>query len=310
MATPTLDRPAPSPSNSPENGGFRRRATVIVGGLALAAAGYFGYQAVADKFGHDPDKIALDTIQESIAEQKGDIYSGDPVQITVERPEGMTADNATPDKNQFFNDRYFTDQERIDWAYNILNQPSDDPKYVGMTLLEAHHSELQEKYNKPGEFKYVEDLVPSSEQMTGDQIFALYAAISDVQLNSDLPLDTRLKLAAAQVDNTTEGGLDYNLENLKNGNIANLNGLQGVNVSTNGQKLESKVFRHHVLSNGYDPAGVPSKIMDAMTNGNDNPVRFQTLIQFRDGKPVTFDGYVFQSSEALDADDILSIPAN
>lgn len=304
MATPTLDRPAPSPDNNHDSG-FRRRALTAIGGLGLVAAGYFGYQVIADKTGHDVDKIAHDTIQDELAKQKGDIYNGGSVQATVERPADMTIDNASPDVNGFFNDRYFTDKERIDWAYNVLNQPSSDPEHVGMTYLEVAHGDLQERYNEPGGYKYIDDLVTPSENMTGDQIFALLLSVVETQLHSDLPLDTRLKLAAATLDNSMPQ-VKRNLTAVTEGNEDAIGGIQMVNVDENGQKIESRPFSHHVLPTGYDPSGIPSKVVDFMDTSSN---RYQAIFQFRDAKPVLVESTDWNNPSTR-IDNIRTIPAN
>ncbi|MFZ2545329.1 MAG: hypothetical protein WAW80_05105 [Candidatus Saccharimonadales bacterium] len=52
----------------------------------------------------------------------------------------LNIDNATP--SEFFSDAYFTDEERVQWADEQLNAPSQDPQYPNMTAEQATYQRI------------------------------------------------------------------------------------------------------------------------------------------------------------------------
>ncbi len=267
----------------------------------LAAAGALGSAALTSCYsiessvrvgGPDGQSVSIDDFENGII----------PV---PERPANLNADNASPD--EFFSDRYFTDEERVKWAYEQLNQPSVDPKYEGMTILEASHAELVQMYNEPDGYEYIRELVDPSENMTGDQIETLGASVSNLLVKSNLPRDIRVKMLAAVNDNHSPN-LDEVIELVKNRDVQAMSGATAVNISSaNNRPIESPVFRHYVLSNGYDPAGTPSKIQDIMETTIVPSKRLQVIYQFVDGKPVLVKNYLW-SDTSKRIDNIQDIP--
>jgi|GEM_PF-4405551 len=217
----------------------------------------------------------------------------------------ITAEQATP--SEFFSDQYFTDEERVNWAYGKLNMPS--PNNPNVTLLEAAHIELSAKYNQPGGYQYVRELVSPSEHMTGDQIETLMSCIAHVLLTSDLSEEERVKMVAAEHDNSSPL-LDKTIEFVKKRDTKRMGGLTGVNISSkNMQPIESPVFRHYVLKNGvYDPGGVPSKIVDVMETTSSDADRFQVIYKFVNGKPIFVKSISSKKSTFVDQEEIQNIP--
>jgi hypothetical protein len=60
---------------------------------------------------------------------------------TSSRPASMTADNAS--SADFYNDSYFGDTERIDWANDQLQKNADDPDYPGLTAEQAAYQHVK-----------------------------------------------------------------------------------------------------------------------------------------------------------------------
>ncbi|KAA0077241.1 hypothetical protein CIW52_32185 [Mycolicibacterium sp. P9-64] len=183
----------------------------------------------------------------------------------------------------FFSDAY-TDEQRINWAYGILNQPSDELGDGDMTRLEAAHKHLEEEYNKPGGYEYVRELVEPSEQMTGDQINDLASSIGYFIEHTGLDENNRVKLLAAVVS----PDFPYFQSAIRDGGSRlNLGGLNDVLGRDTGNPRESPIFSVTAVGD-YIPKGTPSKVMDMMPttipNGSEKEV--QIVYQFIDGKPV------------------------
>ncbi|GAY14484.1 hypothetical protein [Mycobacterium sp. shizuoka-1] len=295
-----------SPGNPNNNDKKYNKLKKGIGALVLGGLAILGYETVVkDHIGHDVDKIALDTVQDKLAEQKAE-------STRAERPANLNVSNATPD--QFLNERYFTAQERLDWAYSVLNQASINPEFTGKTLLEEHYEKVRKRFNEQeaaGGYEYIKSFVPQSEQMSGDEIFTLFTTIQDIQQNSDLPENTRLKLSGAIFDDFTSTTFKGHQRLVEGGGSDVV--LRGVNVSSvNGKTIESPVFHDGTLPNGYTAAGVPSKIVDGMISGlSSGTVTFQATFQFHGGKPVIVDIQNYSGGYGpLDASYIQSIPAN
>lgn len=197
-------------------------------------------------------------------------------------------DVATPDA--FYSDEYFTDEQRVEWAWNKLQQPSTDPRYSGLTILQAKHAEIKDKYPR----YFTEDLVEPSENMTGDEILALQTTIHTLAAEStELSDMDRAKILAAALDNSTVDRV-RGVERALARDVDQMNGIYRVSQS-GGVKWESPVFRHYKPGNGYDPAGYPSKILSNMNvsgdshsaKGND----FQAIYRFINNIPIRVDSY-------------------
>lgn len=300
-----LDQLPSSPDNGNNPNKKHNRLKKGIGALVLSGLAILGYETVIkDHVGHDVDQIALDTARDGIAERKADATK-------AERPANLTLDNATPDQAQFFNDRYFTADERLDWAYSVLNRPSTNPKFEGKTLLEEHYAAVEERFNSQaiGGYRYIRDLVPQSENMTADEIFTLFSTIQDIQQNSDLPEDTKLKLSGAIYDGPSPA-FNYQQKMIKEGTTDVV--LRAANVSaTNNLTAESPVFHDGTLPNGYVAAGIPSKVVDGAINGIKNSYPFQATIQFHNGRPLYYSIEDYKGGDRpLSIDYIQSIPAN
>lgn len=201
----------------------------------------------------------------------------------------LTLDQATP--TEFFDDANFTDKQRVDWAYDKLNTPSSDPEYEGKTVLEAAHAKLASILNKPGEHSYIGELVKPSLDMSGDEVSTLFSSISFLAGTSDLPEDVRIKLLAAEVD-ASNPALGNLIEYVKQRDINHLQGAHEVRIDADtGAKMESPIFRHYIPENGYNPAGIPSKIISVLDTTSGRAERSQNIIQFISGKPVLVESY-------------------
>lgn len=250
--------------------------------------------------------------------------SGDRVEIRVDRPgvsqdanpdtsnvshesrSDLTLENSTPE--EFFDNANYTREERVNWAYEKLNQPRNDGEFQGMSLLESSHAELKKRLNLPGRYEYIKDLVTPSENMTGDQIETLSSSISYLLVTSDLPEDTRVKMTAALVDSSSDTH-DEIVEFVRNRDVDALGGATAVNISSSDRlPKESPVFRHYVLSNGYDPAGIPSKIAEIMGTTDPSAPNFQVIYQFIDGKPVLVQNYDIDEMPSMRVDNLRDIP--
>lgn len=209
----------------------------------------------------------------------------------IETRQDVTLDNASID--QFYSDEYFTDEERVNWAWDKLQQPSTDPRYEGMSILRAKFAELQEKYNEPN-YKYIQDYVEPSEGMAGDEILSLQTIIHTIAAESDLSDTERAKILAAALDNS-DPLRTAAVGNALTRDVVHLNGIYRVNQSPDGTKWESPVFRDATLSNGYNAKGIPSKIISSMNvMGNSNSEAgndFQEIYRFINNVPVRVDFY-------------------
>ena len=207
----------------------------------------------------------------------------------IETKETVTLDNASSD--QFYDNKDFTDEQRVNWAWSKLNEPSQEPGHEGMTILQAKHADLQAKYNDPNsDYKYIEDLVEPSEDMTGDQIRALQTTINNIAVDNTFSDTVRTKILAAAYDNSypnLSDAIKYALEK----DVQHMNGIYRVNES-DGVKWESPVFRHYRPENGYNPEGVPSKILSVMNVGAKSVGGdFQEIYRFVGKIPIRVDSY-------------------
>ncbi len=206
----------------------------------------------------------------------------------LEQNNEITLDTATVD--EFYNDAYFTDEERVDWAWSKLNEPSTKQGYEDMTILQAKYSELQAKYNSPN-YKYIQDYVEPSESMAGDEILSLQTAIQTIAAESTELSDTeRQKIIAAVADNST-ADRERGVSRAQERDIESLNGIYAVRETPEGAKMESPVFRYHIPENGYNPNGLPSKVLNTFNVANDSNMRFQEIYRFINNIPVKVDSY-------------------
>lgn len=191
-------------------------------------------------------------------------------------PEAMTIDNALP--SEFRSDEYFSDQERVAWAWNQLQQPTNEPGYEGMTRIQAANAKLMK------ENPLAEKIVEPSLEMTGDQILANEASIFYFAgTTTELSDRDRVKVIAATVDNSNPI-YDVVMKNVLERD--NLTGVLEVDRSAiNHLPVESPIFRHTILNNGFDPKGVETKVMNVHLK-NTNNTSTQEYYQFIDGKPI------------------------
>ncbi len=265
-------------------------AFVALGGVAatavLGAAAYFGLKGAGEEIGN---KIT-----------GADVNNSAPIASGQTNPERATIsiDAATPD--QFYSDANFTDEQRVDWAWNKINQPSHKAGYEGMTLLEAAHKELANSINyKPqyGNAEYLHELVAPSENMTGDQIQTYISTVGYLAATADMPDSDRAKILAASSDNSSPA-LQRSITAAVDRDVHSLSGTSEVQSHYQGDveiKNESPVFRHYTTKN-YDPAGVPSKVMDVIDTGVTNTPTVQMIVRFVHDKPTIVDVYPADST--------------
>lgn len=244
-------------------------AVVVLGCAAVYAWGYFGA------------KGAVDAVKQATV-------------AGANRPTtaSISIDAATPD--QFYSDTYFTDEQRVDWAWNKINQPSHEAGYEGMTLLQAAHKKLADSVNnKPqyGNVEFLHELVAPSEGMSGDQVLAYISTLSYLAATADLPDSDRAKILAASSDNSSPN-LRSAIAAAEQRDIKHMSGTSEVLVADNlNKKLESPVFRHYKPGNGYDPAGIPSKVMTVTETSSGKSNFSQMIVHFTSGKPTVVDDY-------------------
>lgn len=258
-------------------------AIAAIGGVAatavIGAATYFGLKGAGEEIGNKLTGADINTAAPAV-----------PGQTNPERA-AISIDTATPD--QFYSDANFTDEQRVDWAWNKINQPSHEAGYEGMTLLEVAHKQLAAKMNDPkyGGHQYLKDLVNPSEDMTGDQILALMSTVSFLAATADVPNSDREKILAATSDNSSPYLPDARVA-ARNRDTDHMGGTSEVPVdSDTNKKIESPVFRHFIPENGYNPNGVPSKIASTMTTSGGAPQYAELVFHFVNGKPLLFDSY-------------------
>lgn len=201
----------------------------------------------------------------------------------------VTLDEASTD--QFYDDNYFNDEQRVGWAWKKLNQPSQELGREGVTVLQAKHAELQARYNDPNSnYKYIEDLVEPSETMTGDQIRALQTTINNIAVDDTFSDSERTKILAAAYDNSypnLRDAISFTLQK----DVQSMNGIYRVDES-DGVKWESPIFRWYRPENGYNPEGIPSKVISVMNVGaKASGGDFQEIYRFINGIPVRVDSY-------------------
>ncbi|MFN3008609.1 hypothetical protein [Mycolicibacterium wolinskyi] len=197
-------------------------------------------------------------------------------------PEAMTIDNALP--SEFRSDEYFSDQERVAWAWNQLQQPTNEPGYEGMTRIQAANAKLMK------ENPLAEKIVEPSLEMTGDQILTseqsiYYFAATTTELSDR----DRAKVIAAAIDNSNPV-YDTVMQNVLERDD-NLSGVSKVDTSAvNHLPVESPVFKYTVLNNGFDPKGVETKVMNVSLKNVSKDADYdgskQKYYQFIDGKPI------------------------
>ncbi|WP_425005786.1 hypothetical protein [Mycolicibacterium sp. S3B2] len=270
-------------------------AVVVVGSGAWYLFGYFG------------TKGSLDAIEDAAGDEQTSITTTDVGKNSQSLEAPKDIDDAAP--SDFYKDVYFTDEERVNWAYDQLDQPSQEPGYEGMSVLEAAHQKLVEFYNKPGNWEYVKELVEPSENMTGDQIYTLQSSIYFAAVNSELPENDRIKMLAAAIDNSNpvlQDAIKYTIDR----DTERMRGTYAVDISaTNDQPVESPVFRHTVLSNGFDPRGIPTKVINGSNTSGAQREKIQSIFQFINGKPVLVETNP-STDPTLRASNPQNIPAN
>lgn len=307
--TSTIDRPSASRHNQdPDSQRKFLTPKRAIAGLLIGAGVVGGAAGGYNLLSNDEAKgTATSQGQEGIEDYPGDSN------FTVERPAGMTAETATPD--EFFSDQYFTDEERINWAYTKLNE-ANDLERPGMTVLEAAYDNLKRRHSDDGNsdgsyrgYQYVRDLVSPSEGMTGNEILTLHSVINEAATASNLPEDVRIKLLAATVDNS-QHNLATLVENVKERDSQNMSGLREVVTNpANNLPVESPLFHYGVLNNGFDPAGIPTKVMNTMSTTDEAGSLRQLYFQFVDGKPILVKS-VDSTNKTERASNPQNIPAN
>lgn len=223
----------------------------------------------------------------------------------IEAPESVTLDNATTE--EFRSDEYFTDPERVAWAWDKLEQPTSEPGYEGMTRLQAANAKLMK--DNPDARKTVE---PSLE-MSGDEILANSDSISYLAATTtELSDNDRAKVLAASRDNS-DPALDAVTANVLERDTTNIRAISVVDISAeNNLPVESRIFKHTVLNNGFDPRGVDTKVINAHLYGkpvgSDDGSK-QKYYQFIDGKPIQIQ-QVDSRDKTKRASNPQNIPAN
>lgn len=189
----------------------------------------------------------------------------------------MTLDNAT--SADFY--KYFSQEERVNWANDQLNAPSEDPEMTGMTVLEAEWQELKTKYPD-----LMVELVAPSESMNTNQIGARLVSIANIIADQE-SIDLKLKLLTAYADSSNKYLFDAWMETLRSGDNLGL-GPSWVATGPTNIAQESPVFREDVLVNGYDPNNIPSRIANI---GDDQGNSYQIIYRYIDGTPIIYDIY-------------------
>lgn len=263
-------------------------AATGVGAVAIAGAALFSAKNEVHELGN---KLAGADAANSAPELPG---QGSPEHKTT-----IDIDAATPD--QFYSDANFTDEQRVDWAWNKINQPSHEAGYEGMTLLQAAHKQLVKRLQLEKEIELEKGMgmnlfpepVEPSENLDGDQILAIESSVEQIAAASDLSDIDRAKVLAAVMDNANPN-LEKTMSLAMNRSAQNMGGVGQVLVDTTTKtRAESPVFRHYKPENGYDPNGVPSKIITALnvTAGGSKPSYSQAIVRFINHKPVFVDAY-------------------
>lgn len=193
-------------------------------------------------------------------------------------PEAMTIDNALP--SEFRSDEYFSDQERVAWAWNQLQQPTNEPGYEGMTRIQAANAKLMK------ENPLAEKIVEPSLEMTGDQILANEVAIYYfAATTNELSDRDRVKVLAAAFDNTN-AAYDVVMQNVLERDIPNVSGVEEVDTSAiNHLPVESPIFKYTILNNGFNPKGTETKVINVHLKNTTEDSK-QKYYQFIDGKPI------------------------
>ena len=115
-------------------------------------------------------------------------------------PETVTLDDASAD--QFYDDKYFTDEQRAEWANEQLQAPSTDPEYPNMSVEQAAYQRLQAKLAREGRPALGPLVAPSLENTANEasvlQIVAFAAGYYDSDSNKGE------KIIAAGMDNSHE----------------------------------------------------------------------------------------------------------
>ncbi|GEM_PF-6114197 len=197
----------------------------------------------------------------------------------VAKKEKPTLDNSTPE--EFRSDEDFTDPERVAWAWDKLNQPTSEPGYEGMTRLAAANTKLM-KANP-----LADGIIEPSLSMTGDQILGNEQSIYYLAaITGELSDNDRVKVLAAAIDNSNPV-FDTVAHNVLEKDLYNLGAVSQVDTSTiNKLPVESPIFRHTVLNNGFNPGGIETKVMNVHLKNTDFEESKQKYYQFIDGKPI------------------------
>lgn len=156
---------------------------IAIGAIGAAAAGFGGY-TMHQQF------AAADRTEQGTSYDMG-----------VENQQQPNIDTATPD--QFFNDEYFTDIERVQWADQQLDTPSNDPEYPGATVAGAAFSRLKDYLMENNGVPINSMLTESSESNTPNEanvqiLSAVAAAVYELDENR------AEKLLAGAFDNNSE----------------------------------------------------------------------------------------------------------
>jgi len=257
--------------------------------LALAGAALFGAACSNESAGaHNTPSSPVATSEANPGAHEG---QGDNSQVFAAMEQASM--------NEFWSNEY-TDIQRVDWAYNQLHQPSSDPAYQGMTLLEAGYKQMAAEYNKPGMYQYVGNYVKPSESMSGNDILTLNAVIGYIiKNNTTLSDNDRVKLLGASVDSDYDS-LNQLITAAFNRDSSGFGGIEGVDISSvNNQPVMSKVFRtKKVPEINYDPAGIPSVIINGTEEDITGGPGYQSIFRFIDGKPVLYTSYPSNSDKA------------
>lgn len=283
---------APNVLAQPEQKNRNIFKTVMIGGAAVVATG-----VAAGVIGLGLHLNKVDDAIDSTPNDGADRNSSAPVVAGHEIKGTLSLDQATP--IEFFDDANFTDQERVDWAWNQLDQPTKEAGYEGMTRIQAANAKLRERN------PFATELVEPSIDMPTDNVLMNESSVYFLAATTrELSDDDRSKILAAVLDNSSES-FHIVERNILERNLENISGIEEVDTSSiNNLPVESPIFRHTVLNNGFDPKGIDTKVVNVHLK-NTTEGKKQKYYQFIDGKPIQI-----QQIDSTDASKRASNPQN
>jgi hypothetical protein len=117
----------------------------------------------------------------------------------------MTADNAS--SVDFYNDNYFTDAERVEWANEQLQKDANDPEYPGLTVEQAAYEHIKNTMMEESGVP-LEPLVTPSESNTPNEVGIQHLTVQAAS-SYEMNADKAKKLLAAAFDNDSPDYASY-----------------------------------------------------------------------------------------------------